>query len=92
MNFEKAYTSYRNAAFVFYLWLGSFVVPMVLPFEFPIADSVRGINIILVPALLAGIYYAPRIIKSGVKSDIVVFTVVPVILILVGGAFRALNI
>ena len=92
MNFEKAHTSYRNAAFVFYLWLGAFVVPMVLPFEFPVTDSVMGINIMLAPALLAGIYYAPRIIKAGVKSDIVVFTVVPVMLILVGVSFRALNI
>lgn len=92
MNFEKAHTLYRNAAFVFYLWLGSFVVPMVLPFEFPVTDSVRGINIMLVPALLAGIYYAPRVIRSGVKSDIVVFTVIPVLLLLVGGSFRALNI
>ncbi len=67
-------------------------MPMVFPFGFPVTDSVRGINIMLIPALLAGIYYAPRIIRSGVKSDIAVFTVVPVILILVGGSFRALNI
>ena len=92
MDFEKAHTSYRNAVFVFYLWLGAFVVPMVLPFELPVTDSVKGINIMLVPALLAGIYYAPRIIKSGVKSDIAVFIVVPVLLILLGGSFRALNI
>ena len=92
MNFEKAHTFYRNAVFVFYLWLGSFVVPIVLPFEFPVTDSVWGINIILVPALLAGIYYAPRIIRSGVKSDIAAFIAVPVLLILVGGSFRALSI
>ena len=92
MDFEKAHTSYRNAVFVFYLWLGAFVVPMVIPFALPITDSVKGINIMLAPALLAGIYYAPRIIKSGVKSDIAVFIVVPVLLVLIGGSFRALNI
>jgi len=92
MGFEKAHTSYRNAVFGFYLWLGAFVVPMVLPFEFPVTASVKGINVLLVPALLAGIYYAPRRIRSGVKSDIAVSIVVPALLILVGGSFRALNI
>ena len=92
MNFEKAHTSYSNAVFVFYLWLGAFVVPIVLPFEFPVTDSVWGINIILAPALMTGIYYAPGIIRSGVKSDIAVFIVVPTLLILVGVSFRALNI
>jgi hypothetical protein len=92
MDFDKAHTSYRNSVFVFYLWLGAFVVPMVFPFELPVTDSVKGINIMLAPALLTGIYYAPRVIRSGVKSDIAVFIVLPVLLILVGGSFRAISI
>ncbi len=92
MNFEKAHKSYNNAAFATYLWLGSFVVPIVFPFELPVTDSVKGINIMLVPALLAGAYYAPGIIRSGVRSDVAVFIVVPVLLILVMGCLRAFNI
>lgn len=92
MKFENAHAAYGNAVSVFYLWIGSFVVPIVLPFELPITNSVKGINIMLVPVLFAGAYYAPRIIKSGIKSDIAVFIVVPVCLILLGAAFRALSI
>ena len=92
MNIEKAHTSYRNAVFVFYLWLGSFVVPAVFPLSLPVTDSVRGTTLILTPSVLLGVYYAPRIIRSGVKSDVAVFIVIPVILFVMGAGLRAISI
>lgn len=91
MSFEKAHTSYRNAVFVFYLWLGSFVVPVVFPLSLPMTDSVRGITLILAPSVLLGLYYAPRIFRSGVKSDIAVFIVIPIILFVLGVGLRGIS-
>ncbi len=91
MNIHKAHAAYRSAVFVFYLWLGAFVIPIVFPVVFPTTDSLVGISLILIPAVLGGFWISPRVIKSGVISDIAVFVIVPICLSIFGLYLRLIG-
>jgi len=54
INSGITHSSYSNAVFVFYLWLGAFLVPATAPFNLPVADSVKGIMLIITPSLILG--------------------------------------
>jgi len=88
----KIHLAYSSAVFAFYLWLAAFAFPVVVPVKLPISPSVLGTLLVLSPALLLGVWHAPKVAKSGIKSDLVVYIGVPLALATLGIIVRALGI